>query len=80
MEEGVLTAAEDGDVGGIMGLGFAPYTGGPISLVDTVGIPKFIAECEALAAKYGERFAPPKLLRDMAAKGETFYPVPKAAA
>jgi 3-hydroxyacyl-CoA dehydrogenase / enoyl-CoA hydratase / 3-hydroxybutyryl-CoA epimerase len=80
MEEGVLTAAEDGDVGGIMGLGFAPYTGGPISLVDTVGIPKFIEECEALAAKYGERFNPPKLLRDMAAKGETFYPAPKAAA
>ena len=80
MEEGVLTAAEDGDVGGIMGLGFAPYTGGPISLVDTVGIAKFIEECEALAKKYGERFDPPKLLRDMAAKGETFYPAPKAAA
>ena len=80
MQEGVLTAPEDGDVGGIMGLGFAPYTGGPISLVDTVGIPKFIEECEALAAKYGERFAPPQLLRDMAAKGETFYPASKAAA
>ncbi len=79
MEAGVLTAAEDGDVGGILGLGFAPYTGGPISLVDTVGIAKFIEECEALAKKYGERFAPPKLLRDMAAKGETFYPAPKAA-
>ncbi|MGB8870170.1 MAG: 3-hydroxyacyl-CoA dehydrogenase NAD-binding domain-containing protein [Rhodomicrobium sp.] len=80
MEEGVLTAPEDGDVGGIMGLGFAPYTGGPISLVDTVGIAKFIEECEALAHKYGERFAPPKLLREMAAKGETFYPAPKAVA
>ncbi len=80
MEEGVLTTPEDGDVGGIMGLGFAPYTGGPISLVDTVGIAKFIEECEALAAKYGERFAPPQLLRDMAAKGETFYPASRAAA
>ena len=80
MEEGVLTDPEDGDIGGIFGLGFAPYTGGPISLVDTVGIAKFIAECEALAAKYGDRFAPPQLLRDMAAKGETFYPAPKAAA
>jgi 3-hydroxyacyl-CoA dehydrogenase / enoyl-CoA hydratase / 3-hydroxybutyryl-CoA epimerase len=80
MEEGVLTAPEDGDVGGILGLGFAPYTGGPISLVDTVGIPRFIAECEALAAKYGERFAPPKLLSAMAAKGETFYPAPVSPA
>ena len=79
MEEGVLTDAEDGDVGGIFGLGFAPYTGGPLSLVDTVGVAKFVEECDALAKKYGERFAPPKLLRDMAAKGETFYPAPKAA-
>jgi 3-hydroxyacyl-CoA dehydrogenase/enoyl-CoA hydratase/3-hydroxybutyryl-CoA epimerase len=80
MEEGVLTDPEDGDIGGIFGLGFAPYTGGPLSLIDTVGVAKFVEECEALAGKYGERFAPPKLLRDMAAKGETFYPAPKIAA
>ncbi len=80
MEEGVLTAPEDGDIGGIFGLGFAPYTGGPISLVDTVGIAQFVSECDALAQKYGERFTPPKLLRDMAAKGETFYPAPKTPA
>jgi 3-hydroxyacyl-CoA dehydrogenase/enoyl-CoA hydratase/3-hydroxybutyryl-CoA epimerase len=80
MEEGVLTDPEDGDVGGIFGLGFAPYTGGPLSLVDTVGVAEFVQECDALATKYGERFTPPKLLRDMAANGETFYPAPKAAA
>ena len=80
MEEGVLTAPEDGDVGGIFGLGFAPYTGGPLSLIDTVGVAKFVRECDALAKKYGERFTPPKLLRDMAAKGEMFYPAPKTAA
>ena len=79
MEEGVLTDAEDGDVGGIFGLGFAPYTGGPLSLIDTVGVAKFVQECDALAKKYGDRFTPPKLLRDMAAKGETFYPASKAA-
>ena len=63
-----------------MGLGFAPQTGGPISLIDKVGIKKFVAECDALAQKYGQQFEPPKLLRDMAAKGQSFYPVPKAAA
>jgi 3-hydroxyacyl-CoA dehydrogenase/enoyl-CoA hydratase/3-hydroxybutyryl-CoA epimerase len=80
MEEGVLTAPEDGDVGAIMGLGYAPYTGGPLSMIDTIGVAKFVAECDALAQKYGGRFLPPKLLRDMAAKGETFYPAPKMAA
>jgi 3-hydroxyacyl-CoA dehydrogenase/enoyl-CoA hydratase/3-hydroxybutyryl-CoA epimerase len=80
MEEGVLTAPEDGDVGGILGLGFAPFTGGPLSMIDTIGVAKFAAECDALAQKFGERFLPPKLLRDMAARGETFYPSPKIEA
>lgn len=80
MEEGVLTDPEDGDIGAIFGLGFAPFTGGPLSMIDTIGVAKFVAECESLAQKYGERFSPPKLVRDMAARGDTFYPAPKMAA
>ena len=73
LESNVLTNPQDGDVGSIMGLGFAPQTGGAISLIDQVGVKKFVAECDALAQKYGSQFAVPKLLRDMAAKGESFY-------
>ncbi len=73
LEANVLTDPRDGDVGSIMGLGFAPQTGGAISLIDQVGIQKFVAECDALAQKYGQQFAVPKLLRDMAAKGQSFY-------
>ncbi len=73
LESNVLTDPQDGDVGSIMGLGFAPQTGGAISLIDQVGVKKFVAECDALAQKYGSQFAVPKLLRDMAAKGESFY-------
>ena len=54
-------------------LGFAPQTGGAISLIDQVGIKKFVAECDDFAKKYGAQFEVPKLLRDMAAKGESFY-------
>jgi 3-hydroxyacyl-CoA dehydrogenase/enoyl-CoA hydratase/3-hydroxybutyryl-CoA epimerase len=72
-EEGVITDPRDADVGSILGWGFAPYTGGTISLIDGMGAAKFVAECDALAQKYGERFKPNALLRDMAAKGETFY-------
>jgi 3-hydroxyacyl-CoA dehydrogenase / enoyl-CoA hydratase / 3-hydroxybutyryl-CoA epimerase len=81
-EEGVITDARDADIGSITGWGFAPYTGGTVSLIDGVGLAKFVAECDALAQKYGERFKPNALLRDMAAKGETFYsrfPSAKAA-
>jgi 3-hydroxyacyl-CoA dehydrogenase/enoyl-CoA hydratase/3-hydroxybutyryl-CoA epimerase len=73
LEANVLTDPRDGDIGSIMGLGFAPQTGGAISLIDQVGIKKFVAECDALAQRYGQQFAVPKLLRDMAAKGESFY-------
>jgi len=33
-------------------------------------VKKFVARADELAKKYGERFAPPKLLRDLAASGE----------
>jgi 3-hydroxyacyl-CoA dehydrogenase/enoyl-CoA hydratase/3-hydroxybutyryl-CoA epimerase len=72
-EDGVITDPRDADVGAILGWGFAPYTGGPISMIDTIGAKAFVARCDALAKKHGERFAPNKLLRDMAAKGQTFY-------
>ena len=73
LESNVLTNPQDGDVGSIMGLGFAPQTGGAISLIDQVGIKTFVAECDEFAKKYGSQFEVPKLLRDMAAKGESFY-------
>jgi 3-hydroxyacyl-CoA dehydrogenase/enoyl-CoA hydratase/3-hydroxybutyryl-CoA epimerase len=72
-EEGVITDPRDADVGAILGWGFAPYTGGPISMIDTMGAAAFVSRCEALEKSHGERFAPNKLLRDLAGKGETFY-------
>ena len=72
-EEGVITDPREADVGAILGWGFAPWTGGPISLIDGVGAKAFVETCDQLAQKYGKRFAPPALLREMAEKGETFY-------
>ena len=51
----------------------APWTGGPLSYIDMIGIKDFVTEADNLAQKYGERFIPCKLLRDMAAKNETFH-------
>ncbi len=72
-QEGVIDDPREADVGAILGWGFAPWTGGPISLIDGVGTAKFVETCDRLAKTYGERFDPPQLLRDMAAKGESFY-------
>ncbi len=73
-EEGVITDARDADIGSLLAWGFAPYTGGCASYIDLIwGIKPFVAEADRLADKYGERFRPGKMLRDMAAKGEGFY-------
>jgi 3-hydroxyacyl-CoA dehydrogenase/enoyl-CoA hydratase/3-hydroxybutyryl-CoA epimerase len=80
-EEGVLETPEDGDIGAIFGWGFAPYTGGPFSHMDTVGIAHVVAVLDRLAAAHGDRFAPTAQLRGMAASGATFYrPAPSRAA
>lgn len=73
LEEKVVIDVRDADVGSIMGWGFPPFRGGTVSNIDTVGIQPFVAECDQLAQKFGARFTPPKLLRDMAAQGKAFY-------
>ncbi len=73
VEEGVVTDPREADVGSILGFGFAPYTGGALSYMDGMGVKRFVALCDRLAAQCGPRFAVPELLRDMAGKGETFY-------
>jgi 3-hydroxyacyl-CoA dehydrogenase/enoyl-CoA hydratase/3-hydroxybutyryl-CoA epimerase len=72
-EENVIADPRDADVGAILGWGFAPFTGGPVSLIDTLGAAKFVARCEGFAARFGGRFEPNRLLREMAAANETFY-------
>ena len=72
-EEKVLTDVREADVGSILGFGFAPFSGGTLSWIDMMGTKNFVAACRKLEKKYGARFAPNKLLLDLAAKGESFY-------
>ncbi len=72
-EEKVVTDVREADVGSILGWGFAPYSGGTLSYIDMMGVKKFVELCRKFEKKYGARFAPGKLLIDMAERGETFY-------
>jgi 3-hydroxyacyl-CoA dehydrogenase/enoyl-CoA hydratase/3-hydroxybutyryl-CoA epimerase len=80
LEDGVLTDIREGDVGAILGWGFAPWSGGPFGWLDIIGAAKAVEICEGLIASEGARFTPPQMLRDMAAKGQTFYPAAGAKA
>ena len=73
LEQGVLTDIREGDVGAILGWGFAPWSGGPFGWLDILGAERAVEVTERLAATYGDRFTPPALLREMAEKGESFY-------
>lgn len=73
MEEGIVTDPREADVGSILAFGFAPYTGGALSYIDGIGLGEFVKTSKSLQKKYGAQFKSPKLLADMADKGETFY-------
>jgi 3-hydroxyacyl-CoA dehydrogenase/enoyl-CoA hydratase/3-hydroxybutyryl-CoA epimerase len=70
LEEGVLTAVHDGNIGSIYGIGYPAWTGGALQYINSVGTKKFVARAGELAKAHGKRFAPPKLLRDLAAKNK----------
>ena len=73
LEEDVLLDIREGDVGAILGWGFAPWTGGPLSWFDMLGAGQVVEICDGLTQRHGARFMPPALLREMAEKGERFY-------
>lgn len=73
IEEGVVLHPQDADVGAVLGWGYPSDRGGPIGWIHTMGIDGFVAACDRLAEDAGARFAPPEMLRHMAAERRTFY-------
>ncbi|MCX7607188.1 MAG: 3-hydroxyacyl-CoA dehydrogenase NAD-binding domain-containing protein [Bacteroidia bacterium] len=57
LREGVLLEQADGDVGSILGWGFAPFTGGVFHFISWVGEATFRRRAQELAEKYGPRFS-----------------------
>jgi 3-hydroxyacyl-CoA dehydrogenase/enoyl-CoA hydratase/3-hydroxybutyryl-CoA epimerase len=45
-----------------------------------IGAARAVEICDGLAHQFGPRFTPPQMLRDMAARGATFYPAKAQAA
>ena len=73
LAEDVVTDVREADLGAIFGWGFAPWSGGPVSYIDTRGLDQVIADCDDLERQVGARFKAPQLLRDLAAQRTTFY-------
>jgi 3-hydroxyacyl-CoA dehydrogenase/enoyl-CoA hydratase/3-hydroxybutyryl-CoA epimerase len=58
MAEGVVADADLLDAGVIFGTGFAPFRGGPLSYVRSVGVAQTKQRLQRLEQLYGERFKP----------------------
>ena len=72
LQEGVLRSVADGNIGSLYGIGAPVWTGGYIQFVNSFGLHAFIARCDELAARYGERFQPPKIVFEKAKEGALF--------
>lgn len=77
LDEGVLMRPADCDIGAILGWGFPAWTGGPLSLIETVGLREFVADCDRMASACGPRFSVPERLRELARAGDSIYPSPQ---
>lgn len=71
--EGVVRSPRDGDMASIFGIGFPPFRGGPLRMIDDVGQANVVATLERLAAKHGKRFTPAEALVRMAKDGSKYY-------
>ena len=71
--EGVLEHPLDADIGALLGWGFPEFLGGPVGMIDTMGLSEFVADCNMLAEKFGDRFSPPTLLLEKVGRKEPFF-------
>ncbi len=74
LQEGVLRSVPDANIGSIFGIGFPPLHGGALQYINAYdgGPAGFVARSRELAAAYGARFTPPRLLVDKAERDEPF--------
>ena len=78
LEDGIAASATDVDLALIYGIGFPPFRGGALHYIDDVGIDKFVARADELAAQAGPlkaMYVPTDKLREMAAGGDAFFGV-----
>ena len=74
LDEGVADRPETVDIGMIMGTGFPPFRAGLLRYADSAGIGNIVNGLRVFEREFSkERFAPCKLLLDMAGKKKRFY-------
>ncbi|MEO8200562.1 MAG: fatty acid oxidation complex subunit alpha FadJ, partial [Gemmatimonadota bacterium] len=73
VDEGVVRSARDGDIGAIFGIGYPPFRGGPLRVIDDLGASNVVRTLNELASAYGDRFRPCAALVARADEGRKYY-------
>jgi 3-hydroxyacyl-CoA dehydrogenase / enoyl-CoA hydratase / 3-hydroxybutyryl-CoA epimerase len=72
LEDNILQNAKDGDIGAVLGVGFLPWSGGPFSYMNLLGIEHIVERMQHYAKIHGPKFNPRPMLVEMAKAGKTF--------
>jgi 3-hydroxyacyl-CoA dehydrogenase/enoyl-CoA hydratase/3-hydroxybutyryl-CoA epimerase len=72
-EEGIVQTVADADTGSLLGWGFPSRYGGALEFINRYGVARFVRRADELAARYGERFAPARMLRPLAAEAREVH-------
>lgn len=88
LAEGVVASAAEADLAMVFGTGFAPFLGGPLRWVDSVGLKEFSHRLDAAAAAEDvlargegvERFLPTARLRELVKSGGSLCGSPPTSA
>ncbi len=73
IEEGICDRPQDMDLAMIYGTGFPPYRGGILRYADKWGLKNIYKKLLELEEKYGLRFKPASLIKEMTESAGTFY-------
>ena len=69
LAEGIAQRESDLDAATVLGMGFPDFRGGVVKYARDLGLSNVLADLDELAARCGERFLPPGLLREMEGAG-----------
>lgn len=73
LQDEIIRAPADGDIGAVFGIGFPPFMGGPFRMLDHVGVGQFTERMLRYRDQKGDQFEPCPLLMDYAKTGKKFH-------
>ena len=73
LQDGIIRAPADGDIGAVFGIGFPPFLGGPFRMLDLQGTQQFVDKMYRWRDEKGPQFEPAQILKDYAKSGKKFH-------